>query len=462
MPHPNPLHSVALSHAEEPIVQWLAANAAGLQEIQSRLADVQGTVHWGQWQSISAIVPTMAVPSILLCALPLPDNHSESNRAQIWAEMEAALSHAPGVALIWLVLPSETAATQAESMPLPFFLQEAMRAGVREVLLNPFESLEIMSALNRQRMRLMALSTSPHSGGTERESRQGNNAEVIAFISAKGGSGSTVLATHWAWALAKKQVRVGVIDLDLMHGNAAMHLSDQSPAFTLYDAAVQADRLDGALLWSLMLECDSHLRVLPAPTHAMTDADVLAHITPAVLKRCLAALQTQVDVLVLDVGTSWSSITPWALQAAQTIALVAQPSLPHLHNVRHTLLALHDLGIDMARVQGVLNATARHAPMTAEEFQKALPELSWRCIPRSESAVAQAVHEGVAIGQYQCRDLVARALSRWADEWVQAHPLVLTTHAHTQPQGWMRWWPRWKSSATAPLTSVATSSVSVS
>jgi hypothetical protein len=233
MPHPNPLHSVALSHAEEPTVQWLAANAAGLQEIQSRLADVQGTVHWGQWQAISAIVSTLAAPTILLCALPLPDNNSESDRSQIWTEMEAALSHAPGVALIWLVLPPEAAGVQGESMPLPYFLQEAMRAGVREVLLSPFEASEVMRALNRQRTRLMALSTWPHSGGIERESRQGNNAEVIAFISAKGGSGSTVLATHWAWALAQKQVRVGVIDLDLVHGNARRDLG-------IYDSLLSA------------------------------------------------------------------------------------------------------------------------------------------------------------------------------------------------------------------------------
>ena len=150
----------------------------------------------------------------------------------------------------------------------------------------------------------------------------------------------------------------------------------------------------------------------------------------------------------------------WVLQSAQSIALIAQPSLPHLHHAQQWLQAMNQWGIDLNKVQGILNASYRQAPMAAHEFQQAGAQVKWRCIPRSEHALAQAVHQGVAIGQYQPRDSMARALSGWADEWWENQCSHSTqSHAEAKNAG-QPWWNRWRHRASPAL--MAESSVSAS
>jgi Flp pilus assembly CpaE family ATPase len=363
-------------------------------------------------------------------------------------------------------MPTEVEGADDQAVALPAFLQEAMRAGVREVLTTPAHtvdganSAEIRQAIERQQTRLAALRAWPDSRVTGAGASLQLPAPVVAFVAAKGGSGSTILATHWAWALAQKGLRVGVLDLGLRQGNAAMHLSDKVPAFTWSDAAMQTDRIDGAWLWGLMLECQSNLRILPAPALALTDNDAWAHISLDLVQQCTYALRTQVDVLVLDVGTQWGSLVPWVLQSAQSIALIAQPSLPHLHHAQQWLQAMRDLGVDLHQVQGILNASYRQPPIEFDEFQQAGAQVKWRCIPRSENTLAQAVHQGVAMGQYQPGDAMARALSGWADEWWQSQ------HPHSsQPnvvvkQAWRPWWNRWCFRASPAVMTQSTVSAS--
>jgi pilus assembly protein CpaE len=102
----------------------------------------------------------------------------------------------------------------------PEFLLKAMRAGVREVvpMASPPDVLQAALARVKQ-MRGVTASAC--------------ECKVYAFLSCKGGSGATFLATNLAYAMAATQgKRVALIDLNLQFGDAR-YVSDQRGRATL-------------------------------------------------------------------------------------------------------------------------------------------------------------------------------------------------------------------------------------
>ncbi len=96
--------------------------------------------------------------------------------------------------------------------------------------------------------------------------------EVMAFLSCKGGSGATFLATNLGYAIAAIQKkRVLLIDLNLQFGDAALFVSDRRPAATLSDVVRDIDQIDAALVQSSVVEVLPNFGVLASPedpTHA--------------------------------------------------------------------------------------------------------------------------------------------------------------------------------------------------
>ena len=95
--------------------------------------------------------------------------------------IEAALNGSPATSVIMLS-PERS----------PDYLLQVMRTGVREVVPTPLANGELKAAYARQFERLMA-----HRGSA----RKGR---VLAFLPAKGGSGSTFLSTNLGYALAAR------------------------------------------------------------------------------------------------------------------------------------------------------------------------------------------------------------------------------------------------------------------
>src|SRR5262245_11229016 len=98
--------------------------------------------------------------------------------------------------------------------PSPEFLLEAMRSGVREVVPASSPPEVLQAALGRVRQ-MRGLTSKPQ------------DSKVYAFLSCKGGSGATFLASNLAYALAAEQgKRVALIDLNLQFGDAALYVCD--------------------------------------------------------------------------------------------------------------------------------------------------------------------------------------------------------------------------------------------
>jgi len=346
-------------------------------------------------------------PPLLALALPKVD-------VEDLKELGSALAGRPETAVL-LLTPD----------PKPETLLAAMRAGVREVVPLPSSPGELGQALARQIERAQA--------GARSTARPPS--PVIALMSAKGGAGSTFLATSLAAALAARGRRTAVLDLDLAHGDAAVFLSDQPSATTLSDLAAQHARLDGALLESALMACGPELRLLPAPQRLEGAMGIRSESVARILELAAARF----DAVVLDLGRGPDAATLPALDLAGSMQVIAPPTLAGLHGARRLLSLLRELDVERGRTRLVVNRVGQPGELTATDLRRALGFEQAREVPDSPAAVASATDHGVPIGRHAPRDPVARALVAWAEE--------LSPELALQAPGGRSWlrglgWPR--------------------
>jgi pilus assembly protein CpaE len=316
--------------------------------------------------------------------------------AQDLRKLESALIARPQASLI-LLTPDRSSDT----------LLGAMRAGIREVVPTPLLNGEFKAAYSRQVDRLRAGRAAERPEGT-----------VLAFMPAKGGAGATFLATSFAHALSRSGKRVAVIDLNLHLGDAAIFLSDKPVTATMADLAQQEHRLDGSLLESVMLQCGTHLWLLASPE----TPDAAVGIRAETVGRIIALARSRFDFVVLDLGRVPDAVTLCALDAARTVYLVAQTTLPFLHDGRRLMTLLRDLGYPQDKLELIINRVEKGGDLTPADVRKTLNFQSARDIPNSYATVAFAINHGLPLLRHAPRDPVARALADWAREWVPKEP----------------------------------------
>jgi pilus assembly protein CpaE len=327
------------------------------------------------------VVMQQEQPDVVLLAMPATDDAA-------FEQIEAATMRMPGV-MVLLVSPDSSMLT----------LKRAMRAGVRDVLPAPMDAQTVQQAASYLR-----------------ETRA-INARVVdksgplhAFISAKGGSGCTFLATNLAHQLSTTGKRVLLIDLNLYFGEAATYLSDRKAEASVVDLARQSHRLDAALLEASVLKTHEGLHVLAAPQLPYQ----LESVTPEAVATVIGLARREYDFVLLDLGRYLNPVTVKALDLADRVQLVMGQTLPALNDAKRMTQVFDGLDYASEKVQLVLNRYARSSPVPLCEVENALQRKVSRTVPASDEAVLASINQGVPLAQLAPRDPVARALQDWA------------------------------------------------
>lgn len=148
-------------------------------------------------------------------------------------------------------------------------------------------------------------------------------APAIAIASGKGGTGKSFIATSLAVLLHRRGRRTTLADCDF--GLAADHLLlGVKPTASLQQLLAGKATLD-----QVLLETPCGPRLLPGASGvrklaAMTDKELLG------LARELAALSTDNDVVLLDLGAGIAPAIVLTMLAADHIVLVTQPEIAAL------------------------------------------------------------------------------------------------------------------------------------
>jgi pilus assembly protein CpaE len=232
--------------------------------------------------------------------------------------------------------------------------RELLRRGVSDYLIAPFQPLDL----------LRALSEIFHEPGNSPIGR------TIAFIGARGGVGSSTIAHNVAWALSRSHDGETVIaDLDLPFGTVGLDFN-QDPPQTIADAIYNNDKIDAAVVDSLLSKCSDNLSILAAPASLMRAADLEENAFEPVIE----SLRQNVPSIVLDLPHAWNAWVRKTLINADRVVIVAEPDLACLRNTKNIVDMLREVRQHDDPPCVVLNKVAmpKRPEITVEHFVRAI------------------------------------------------------------------------------------------
>ncbi|WP_187272223.1 AAA family ATPase [Zeimonas arvi] len=361
------------------------------------------------------LAPTTEMLSMLSSALP-PRGEATQIASQIGGaaelsaailrdEVDVAVAELPMVGDAELSLIEATLASHPRTTLILVcndnsseFLLRAMRAGIREIVLPNSPADSLAKAFERQ------LDRHATAAGPARKAR------TIAFLSAKGGGGATFLATNLGFALASRERKVALFDLNLQFGDASLFVSDQRATRSIADVAREIGRLDPAFLEANMMHPQTGYCVLAAPETPERAIDV----KPETVERIFGLARTRYDFVLVDVGRVLDKVTVRALDEADTIYVVIQSTLPYLHNAKRLIGVLTGLGYDRDKIKVLLNRYVKSDEIGVTEIEKTLGAKVEIQVPNSYAAVAYSINHGLSLTKHAPRDPVARSLADMA------------------------------------------------
>src|SRR5437763_9373700 len=138
---------------------------------------------------------------------------------------------------------------------------EAMRAGCSEYLTKPIDREQLIKAVGRI-------------GARRRDKQEQGRAQVLAFMGAKGGCGTTTLLTQFGALLSSSFARNCILlDLHPDFGDAALYLKLTKTRFHFFELLENTERLDEDFLQSFVIKHSSGLQLIPAPEGSVSNRD---------------------------------------------------------------------------------------------------------------------------------------------------------------------------------------------
>jgi pilus assembly protein CpaE len=292
-------------------------------------------------------------------------------------------------------------------------LQQALRAGVRDVLAAPVDTGQLLETVGRVAESLSPVAPTLADSGSEVDlvPTDGELGRVVTVFSTKGGAGKSVIASNLAVILAQRSERpVVLIDADLQFGDIAVMLK-LSPQHTIVDAVSALDRLDPSMMQNLLVEHPgSGLLVLPAPLEpAFAD-----QIGAAEMVRIVEVLRTFCSHVVIDTPAYFNDVVLGLIELSDDVLLVAGMDIPNIKNVKIGLQTLRLLNTPMEKLRLVLNRANSKVKLDVSEVEKTLQVQADSLIP-SDVVVPQSVNKGEPVVLSSPRSSVTKSLQQLAD-----------------------------------------------
>jgi pilus assembly protein CpaE len=210
--------------------------------------------------------------------------------------------------------------------------------------------------------------------------------QVLAFVGAKGGVGTTTLAVNVATALARaSRGDALLIDLNARYGDAAAWLGLE-PRFGVADALENAHRLDEPFMRGLVVQAAADLDVLAA-----SDRPAAASPDFSRLRTLLDFVTRQYRHVVLDVTRTDAAILD-SLGAAARIVVVLSQELTAIRGAARLLATLRPK-YAADRIMLVLGRQDRDAEIQLDDLQQTLGS-SVRVFPNDYRVALESLNRG--------------------------------------------------------------------
>jgi pilus assembly protein CpaE len=278
------------------------------------------------------------------------------------------------------------------------FVRRVFEAGADDILRLPETSDAIYFTLQKA----MARKQGTPGGSTT------SVAPLICVLGPKGGTGKTLTAANLGAALALEGHRTAAVDLDLQFGDLGLSLG-LAPEHTVYDLARAAGAVDAERVAHYLVQHESGLRVLLAPSRP----DQAAVVTIELLRELYAALRASHDYVIVDTPPGFTPEVIATIDSSTEVIVVGMLDALSLKNTKLGLETLDLMGYDRGRVRIVLNRADSRVGISADDVTAVLGHAPDILVP-SDREVPRALNEGQPIVMSRKQSAVARSFRQLA------------------------------------------------
>ena len=237
------------------------------------------------------------------------------------------------------------------------------------------------------------------------------SAPIVAFFSAKGGSGLTTLAVNTSAALARTYPRqVLLMDLSAPFGHAAL-FSDLIATGSIASAARAAPSDFDKVLRQHIVYHRSGMGVLPG-TLRPEEVDLM---TGDLTGRVLDIVVSWQRVVVVDLGTSLAEAALAVIERAECLVVVVPPEIAAMTDARRSLAVFRDImNVPDNRIELVLNQRVPHPPLDRAAIEGILGRKMSVTVGFDDSRPEDATLAGGLVLQRDSSSLVSRGATELA------------------------------------------------
>jgi pilus assembly protein CpaE len=265
------------------------------------------------------------------------------------------LDDVPGLVRRIRALPSPPAVFALHTRADSTAILEALRCGVSEYLVPPFQAA-LAQGLERIAAERQAQAGPERVGG-----------KVLGFLSAKGGCGATTIACHLGRELAKQTASKALLaDFDFDAGLASFLIKTKTP-YSVVDAALNLHRLDSSYWKAVVSNGIPGLETIASPGSA--NAHVL---TPDAIEKMFRFFRTEYGWVLADIGRGFNSYRLSVLTNCDQAYLVTTTEIVALHHAQRIITRLSESGYNIENLRVILNRPPKQFDVTLEELEKIL------------------------------------------------------------------------------------------
>jgi pilus assembly protein CpaE len=216
---------------------------------------------------------------------------------------------------------------------------------------------------------------------------------LIVVMGSKGGVGATTVGVNLGVQLATfARKHVALLDFARPLGNVHL-LLDLHPRFTVRDAVDNLDRLDSHFFAGLMTQHKTKLEILGG---ALQPEEWQTIPVPP-LERVVNVAQNLFDMVLLDMGSQFSSEWSPILRMARMILIVAEANVPALWTLERRLVALKGFGIEPDRARIIINRWHKGDDEVLRSIQKDINRPVFACLPNDFRKASESINLGTPL-----------------------------------------------------------------
>jgi pilus assembly protein CpaE len=296
---------------------------------------------------------------------------------------------------------------------------ELLEAGADDVVSQPIDERELEALVEALLLRAPSAGTSGTEAAAIVPPAPTGPGRVIAFASAKGGSGTTTLAVNTALVLAEMAPgSVAVADLDMYHGQVATHLDLYGRRSTADLAREDHSTPNPEIFAEAGRRHSSGLVVFGGPYRP----DEATHVGPGHLVGLVEQMRQLYGTVIIDAGSTLDDRSFAVVAKADEVALVLTPDIPSLRLLHAFLQVMSESGGATDRSTFVVNNIYPKAMISAEQIEEHLGVKIGLEIPYDAYNFVRAINEGQPLVSIAHRSPAAASIRKLAAELTTGGP----------------------------------------